>query len=84
MGQAIQRWLTRSKPPSLPVKVRSPAVPDIVVWKQEPGWPRLPQMVSGRTVYLADVGDAEPLRIAQQFVQPVDIDVLGIRNLFTV
>jgi len=35
-------------------------------------------------VYLADVGDAEPLRIAQQFVQPVDIDVLGIRNLFTV
>jgi hypothetical protein len=39
-------------------------------------------MISGRTVHLADVGDAEPLKIAQQFVQAVDVDALGIHAAF--
>jgi hypothetical protein len=51
---------------------------DILVWKAEPGWPRLPQLLSGKTVHLSDVGDAEPLRIAQQFVQVVDLRAMGI------
>ena len=40
----------------------------------------IPEMISGRTVHL--VGDAEPLRIAQQFVQAIDVDALGIRAAF--
>jgi hypothetical protein len=82
IGLAFQGWLTRNKAPHLPILTRTPNVADVVVWKQEPAWPRFPQMVSGRTVYLADVGDAEPIKITQQFVQPVDIDALGVRNLF--
>jgi hypothetical protein len=82
IGLAFQSRLTRSKTPHLPILTRMPSVADVVVWKQEPAWPRFPQMVSGRTVYLADVGDAEPIRITQQFVQPIDIDALGIRGLF--
>lgn len=82
IGQAIQSALISSRPSSLPVISRPPSLQDIVVWKSEPGWPRFPEMISGRTVHLADVGDAEPLKIAQQFVQAVDVDALGIRASF--
>jgi hypothetical protein len=54
-----------------------------VVWKIEPGWPRFPEMISGRTVHLADVGDAEPLKVTQQFVQTVDIEALGISGMLS-
>jgi hypothetical protein len=80
IGQALQRALVRNRPPKLPVLARVPSIEDIVVWKQEPGWPRFPEVVTGRVVHLADVGDEEPIKIAQQFVQPVDIDGLGIRT----
>lgn len=83
IGQALQRALVRSRPPKLPVTTRSPSIQDIVVWKQEPGWPRFPEVVTGRIVHLAEVGDEEPLKIAQQFVQPVDIEGLGIRTFLT-
>jgi hypothetical protein len=82
IGQAIQNALITSQPSRLPVISRPPSLQDIVVWKNEPGWPRFPEMISGRTVHLADVGDAEPLRIAQQFVQAIDVDALGIRAAF--
>jgi hypothetical protein len=83
VGEAIQRALARSDPSRLPVVSRAPALQDVVVWKSESGWPRFPEMISARTVHLADVGDAEPLKIAQQFVQAVDIDALGIRSALT-
>jgi hypothetical protein len=83
IGQSLQRALVRSRPPRLPVMARTPSIEDIVVWKQEPGWPRFPEVVTGRVVHLADVGDEEPIKIAQQFVQPVDIDGLGIRIFLT-
>jgi hypothetical protein len=53
----------------------------IRIWKAEPGWPRLPQLVSGKVIHLTDVGDADPLRISQQFVQAVDTQLLGLNTL---
>ncbi len=81
IGKAIQRALAAGRPARLPVVSRAPAIQDIVVWKQEPGGPRFPEVVTGRVVHLADVGDEEPIRIAQQFVQPVDTAGLGIDPL---
>lgn len=81
IGQAMHNALIHSRPPALPVLLRSPLIQDIVVWKQEPGWPRFPEVVTGRIVHLADVGDEEPIKIAQQFVQPIDADRLGISAL---
>jgi hypothetical protein len=83
VGKAIQKALACSDPSRLPVVSRAPSLQDVVIWKSEPGWPRFPEMVSGRAVHLADVGDAEPLKIAPQFVQPIDIDALGIRNVLS-
>jgi hypothetical protein len=82
IGQTLHDTLTRSRPAKLPVLTRAPSIQDILVWKQEPGWPRLPEVVSGRVVHLADVGDEEPIKIAQQFVQPLDVERLGISELF--
>lgn len=78
IGSSLQKAISGKRPASLPVATRSPSMRDILVWKAEPGWPRLPQLISGKTVYLSDVGDAEPVRVAQQFVQVVDLRAMGI------
>jgi hypothetical protein len=81
IGQAVQRALAAKRPPTLPTLARAPAIQDIVVWKHEPGWPRFPEVVTGRSVHLAEVGDEEPILVARQFVQAVDLDRLGIAAL---
>jgi hypothetical protein len=81
IGEAFQKRFSEKRPISLPVTIANPSIHDIVVWKAEPGWPRLPQLVSGKVIHLADVGDAVPLKISQQFIQAVDTKVLGLTSL---
>lgn len=81
LGLSLQKVMSGKQPASLPVVVTSPSMRDILVWRAEPGWPRLPQLISGKTVYLSDVGDAEPLKVAQQFVQVVDLKSIGLASL---
>jgi len=81
LGLKLQKAISGKRPTSFPVSAVPPSMNDILVWKMEPGWPRLPQLISGRTVHLSDVGDAEPLRITQQFVQVVDLKSLGVNMM---
>lgn len=78
LGLRLQKAMNGKRPASLPVAVAAPSMRDVLIWKAEPGWPRLPQLISGRTIHLSDVGDAEPLKITQQFVQVVDLESLGV------
>jgi hypothetical protein len=79
LGLRLQKAINGKRPGSLPVAATTtPSMRDVLVWKTEPGWPRLPQLISGRSVYLSDVGDAEPLKVTQQFVQVVDLKSLGV------
>ena len=78
LGLSLQTAMSKTEIVSFPVTSTSPSMRDILVWKAEPGWPRLPQSISGKTIYLSDVGDAEALKVAQQFVQVVDLTSMGI------
>jgi hypothetical protein len=81
LGLSLQRGMSRKQPASLPLVTKSPSMRDILVWKAEPGWPRLPQLISGKSVHLCDVGDTEPLKVVQQFVEVVDLRSMGIASL---
>jgi hypothetical protein len=78
LGLKLQKAISSKRPACLPVTMATPSIRDILVWKAEPGWPRLPQLISGRTIHLSDVGDVAPVRVTQQFVQVVDIKSLGL------
>jgi hypothetical protein len=78
LGLKLQKAISSKRPACLPVTMATPSIRDILVWKAEPGWPRLPQLISGRTIHLSDVGDVAPVRVTQQFVQVVDVKSLGL------
>jgi hypothetical protein len=78
IGIKLQQAMNSKRPARLPVTAETPSIGDILIWKAEPGWPRLPQLISGRTIHLTDVGDEGPVRVTAQFVQVVDVKSLGL------
>jgi hypothetical protein len=78
IGIKLQKAMDSKRPAHLPVTAETPSINDILIWKAEPGWPRLPQLISGRTIHLSDVGDEGPVKVAAQFVQVVDVKSLGL------
>lgn len=78
IGIKLQRAMDGKRPAHLPVTAETPSINDILIWKAEPGWPRLPQLISGRTIHLSDVGDEGPVKVTAQFVQVVDVKSLGL------
>lgn len=77
IGIKLHRAMDSKTPAHLPVIVQTPLISDILIWKAEPGWPRFPQLVSGRTIHLSDVGDEKPVKVTAQFVEVVDVKSLG-------